>query len=44
MSLDAVDGRTRMSLWQGPFATDARLALHRNGWTDSISKLTELLS
>jgi uncharacterized protein YndB with AHSA1/START domain len=44
VSLDAVDGRTRMSLWQGPFVTDARLVLHRNGWTDSISKLTELLS
>ena len=44
VSLDMVDGRTRMSLWQGPFATDARLALHRNGWTDSLSKLTALLS
>jgi uncharacterized protein YndB with AHSA1/START domain len=43
LSLQAVAGRTRMSLWQGPFATEARLALHRSGWIDSLQKLTDLL-
>jgi uncharacterized protein YndB with AHSA1/START domain len=43
LSLQAVAGRTRMSLWQGPFATEARLALHRSGWIDSLQKLTHLL-
>ena len=43
LSLQAVAGRTRLSLWQGPFATQARLALHRSGWIDSLQKLTDLL-
>lgn len=43
LSLQLVAGRTRMSLWQGPFVTEARLALHRRGWTDSLQKLSELL-
>jgi uncharacterized protein YndB with AHSA1/START domain len=34
---------TELSLTQGEFATDARLALHRSGWTDSLEKLRELL-
>jgi uncharacterized protein YndB with AHSA1/START domain len=43
LSLEAVAGRTRMSLWQGAFATEARLALHRSGWTESFQRLTEHL-
>ena len=30
---------TEVSLTQGEFATDARLELHRNGWTDSFDRL-----
>jgi uncharacterized protein YndB with AHSA1/START domain len=40
--LDVGEG-TELSLRQGEFATEARLALHRDGWTDSFDKLRELL-
>ena len=43
LSLEADGSRTLVSLQQSPFATEARLALHRNGWTDSLQRLTELL-
>ncbi|TQM61872.1 SRPBCC family protein [Humibacillus xanthopallidus] len=42
--LEAEGSGTRVSLRQSPFATDARLALHRAGWTDSLQRLTELLT
>ena len=35
---------TEVALTQGPFKTDARRALHRDGWTDSFDKLARLLS
>jgi uncharacterized protein YndB with AHSA1/START domain len=35
---------TEVSLAQGIFKTEARLALHRDGWTDSFDKLERLLS
>jgi uncharacterized protein YndB with AHSA1/START domain len=35
---------TELSLTQGPFKTDARLALHRDGWTESIDRLERLLA
>jgi uncharacterized protein YndB with AHSA1/START domain len=35
---------TEVALTQGPFKTDARHALHRDGWTDSFDKLERLLS
>ncbi|MDQ3784899.1 MAG: SRPBCC domain-containing protein [Actinomycetota bacterium] len=35
---------TEVVFIQGPFKTEARLALHRNGWTDGFDKLEELLS
>jgi uncharacterized protein YndB with AHSA1/START domain len=39
------DGKTTaVSLSQGLFATEARLALHRSGWTDSFEKLRRLLA
>lgn len=34
---------TEVSLTQGEFATEARLELHRNGWTDSFDKLGRFL-
>jgi uncharacterized protein YndB with AHSA1/START domain len=35
---------TEVALTQGPFKTEARRALHRDGWTDSFDKLEHLLS
>lgn len=43
LSLDAVGDATEVLLSQGEFATKARLALHRSGWTDSFEKLRELI-
>jgi uncharacterized protein YndB with AHSA1/START domain len=43
LSLDVVDDGTELSLWQGEFGTDARLALHRDGWTDSLERLSALI-
>jgi uncharacterized protein YndB with AHSA1/START domain len=40
--LDDVGDATELSLWQGEFATEARVALHRSGWTDSFEKLRKL--
>ncbi len=34
---------TELSLTQGEFATDARLELHRAGWSDSFDKLRRLV-
>jgi uncharacterized protein YndB with AHSA1/START domain len=34
---------TEVVLTQGPFRTEARLELHRGGWTDSFEKLEALL-
>jgi uncharacterized protein YndB with AHSA1/START domain len=34
---------TEIALWHGDFKTEARLALHRNGWHDSFDKLDRLL-
>jgi uncharacterized protein YndB with AHSA1/START domain len=34
---------TEVVLNQGPFKTEARLELHRGGWTDSFEKLEALL-
>ena len=41
IALDAVGEATQLSLWQGTFATEERLELHRSGWTDSLEKLRE---
>jgi uncharacterized protein YndB with AHSA1/START domain len=43
LSLHAVGDGTEVSLSQGEFATEARLALHRSGWMDSFVKLRELM-
>jgi uncharacterized protein YndB with AHSA1/START domain len=34
---------TEVVLTQGPFKTEARRELHRNGWTDSFHKLDQLI-
>ena len=35
---------TEVVFTQGPFKTEARRALHRDGWTDSFDKLERLIS
>ena len=35
---------TEVSLTQGPFKTEARLALHRDGWRDCFERLEQLLA
>jgi uncharacterized protein YndB with AHSA1/START domain len=35
---------TEVALTQGPFKTEARHALHRDGWTDCFDKLERLIS
>ncbi len=35
---------TQVVLTQGPFKTEARRELHRNGWTESLHKLERLIS
>jgi uncharacterized protein YndB with AHSA1/START domain len=43
LSLVEVGEATELSLRQGGFATEPRLALHRGGWTDSFDKLRQLV-
>jgi uncharacterized protein YndB with AHSA1/START domain len=43
LTLTDVGGATELSLSQGEFATEDRLALHRNGWSESLDKLQALL-
>jgi uncharacterized protein YndB with AHSA1/START domain len=35
---------TEVAFMQGPFKTEARRALHRDGWTDGFDKLERLIS
>ena len=35
---------TEVAFTQGPFKTEGRRALHRDGWTDSFDKLERLIS
>ena len=43
LSLGSAGKGTRLVLSQGPFLTEERLALHRNGWTESFEKLQAVL-
>ena len=43
LSLGSTGTGTRLVLSQGPFLTDERLELHRNGWTESFEKLQAVL-
>lgn len=43
LTLHPADGGTRLALHQGTFRTEERLALHREGWRDSVEKLRTLV-
>jgi uncharacterized protein YndB with AHSA1/START domain len=43
LSFEDVGKRTEVGLTQGSFKTEARRALHRDGWGDSFDKLERLL-
>lgn len=43
-TLEPEEESTRLVLEQGPFKTPARLALHRDGWTDSLERLEQHLT
>jgi uncharacterized protein YndB with AHSA1/START domain len=44
LTLDSLGDGTDVSLVQGTFATEERLALHRDGWTESVERLGDLLA
>jgi uncharacterized protein YndB with AHSA1/START domain len=44
VSLREAAGSTEIDFAQAPFKTEARLALHRDGWTDSFAKLERLIA
>jgi uncharacterized protein YndB with AHSA1/START domain len=44
LSLREHDEGTELELTQASFATEERLALHREGWSNSLDKLEELVS
>ena len=44
LSLRDLGGSTEIDFTQGTFKTEARRALHRDGWTDSFDKLEGLIS
>jgi uncharacterized protein YndB with AHSA1/START domain len=44
LSFRDLGGSTEVAFTQGLFKTDARRALHRDGWTDGFNKLEALLS
>ena len=39
-----IAGATEVTHSRGPFKTEARRALHRDGWTDSFDKLERLVT
>jgi Uncharacterized conserved protein len=43
LSFEGRGDATEIALWQGDFRTEARLELHRDGWTESFDKLERLL-
>ncbi len=43
LTLEALGDATEVSLSQGMFATEERLALHRDGWSDGFGKLREVV-
>jgi uncharacterized protein YndB with AHSA1/START domain len=44
ISLDEADAATTLGLTLGTFATGERLAVHEQGWGDSLDRLEELLA
>lgn len=43
LSLREAGDATELALRQGEFATEARLELHRQGWTDGLEKLRDVI-
>lgn len=44
LSFRDLGAATRVVHTQGPFKTEARVALHRDGWRDSFERLEQLIS
>jgi uncharacterized protein YndB with AHSA1/START domain len=44
LALEDQGDETQVLFTQGEFATEERLALHRDGWTESFERLQQLLS
>lgn len=44
LSLRDINGSTELLVEQGAFATEERLALHTQGWTESLERLHEAVS
>jgi len=44
LSFDVIDDSTAVHLSQQPFKTEARRALHRDGWNESFDKLAHLVA
>jgi uncharacterized protein YndB with AHSA1/START domain len=44
LSFRDTDGSTEVGLTQGVFATEARWALHEQGWSESFERLREVVS
>jgi uncharacterized protein YndB with AHSA1/START domain len=44
LALEELGESTRLTLDQAPFATEARLALHRDGWSNSFERLRTVLA
>ena len=44
LSLRDLEGSTQLTVEQGVFATEERLALHTQGWTEGLERLYELVS
>lgn len=44
LSFRDLDGSTSVELQQGAFKTEARVSLHRDGWTESFDKLDRILA
>jgi uncharacterized protein YndB with AHSA1/START domain len=44
LSFAAIGDSTQVDLVQGPFKAEERRALHRDGWTEALDKLVELVS
>ena len=44
ISFRGIDDSTEVRVRQGAFETEARCALHRDGWTESLEKLGELVT
>jgi uncharacterized protein YndB with AHSA1/START domain len=44
VSLDDLGESTEVALVQGQFAAEHRLALHQEGWTDTLNRLAKLMA